>query len=331
MAATDRRTRLAALAAAVFTVTLWASAFVGIRAAGTEIAPGELALGRLLVASATLGLLVLWRRERLPARRDLPRLAIMGGLWFGAYMVALNAAEQRIDAGTAAILVNVGPILIAVLAGILLGEGFPRPLLAGCVMAFAGVLAIGAGGGHGDGTGAILAVLAAVAYAAAVLAQKPVLARSSPLAVTWVACTIGAAACLPFAPGLLQHADAVSAGSLAWIAYLGVFPTALAFLTWGYALARTTAGRMGATTYLVPPVAILLGWAWLGETPPARALAGGAICLAGVVMARRTRSAAKGSDPDGARQLRARQAPVMAPAGPAGTSRSTRSRRRTTT
>ena len=51
--------------------------------------------------------------------------------------------------------------------------------------------------------------------------------------------------------------------------YLGVFPTALAFTTWAYALARSSAGRMGALTYFVPPLAILMGWALLDEVPPA--------------------------------------------------------------
>ena len=45
---------------------------------------------------------------------------------------------------------------------------------------------------------------------------------------------------------------------------------------------------MGSTTYLVPPLAILMGWAILGETPPALALLGGVLCLTGAAMARRT-------------------------------------------
>ena len=44
---------------------------------------------------------------------------------------------------------------------------------------------------------------------------------------------------------------------------------------------------MGSTTYLVPPLAILMGWAFLGETPPAVALAGGVLCVAGAALARR--------------------------------------------
>src|SRR6478672_470350 len=133
-----------ALGAALVTVTLWASAFVGIRDAGRELSAGPLSLGRLLVAAVALGVVVAVRREALPPRADVPRLVLCGALWLGAYNVLLNAAEQRVDAGTAAMLVNVGPVLIALLAGLLLREGFPRSLLAGCAIAFAGAVVIGA-------------------------------------------------------------------------------------------------------------------------------------------------------------------------------------------
>jgi drug/metabolite transporter (DMT)-like permease len=85
--------------------------------------------------------------------------------------------------------------------------------------------------------------------------------------VTWSACAVGAVVSLPFAPSLVQQLGAAGPGALAWAIYLGAFPTAVAFTTWAYALARTTAGRMGATTYLVPPLAVILGWALLDETP----------------------------------------------------------------
>src|SRR5262245_41259822 len=105
------RTDVAALAAGLVTVTAWGSAFVGIRAAGDSLSPGAIALGRLLVCSAVLGTVALIRREPLPARRDLGKIALFGCLWLGLYSVSLNAAEQRVDAGTAALLINTGPLL----------------------------------------------------------------------------------------------------------------------------------------------------------------------------------------------------------------------------
>jgi drug/metabolite transporter (DMT)-like permease len=287
---TAERERLLALGAALVTVTLWASAFVGIRDASRHFSPGALALGRLTIASLALGLLVLARREPLPSRRDLATIAFVGVFWFGLYNLALNEAEQRVDAGTAAMLVNVGPILIAVLAGIVLREGFPARLVAGLTIAFAGVVVIGsatADGGLTPSWGALLCLAAAVGYAVGVVAQKPVLARVSALQVTWLACTFGALVCLPFAVALGRELPEVPSSSIAWMVYLAVAPMALGFLTWGYALARTTAGRMGSMTYLVTPIAILLGWLLLGETPPALAVAGGALCLAGVYVAQR--------------------------------------------
>jgi drug/metabolite transporter (DMT)-like permease len=279
-----------AVLAALVTVLLWASAFVGIRAAGEDLSPGALSLGRLAIGSVLLGALALSRGGRWPGRAELPLLITCGVLWFGLYNPVLNEAEQRVDAGTAAMLVNVGPILIALLAGLLLGEGFPRTLIVGLSVAFAGAIVIGlatAEQGVAAGWGSVLCVVAAALYAGGVIAQKPLLSRASALHITWLACVIGTAVCLPFAPQLLDELVRSETSSIVWMVYLGVFPTAVAFTTWAYALSRTTAGRMGATTYLVPPIAIFLGWALLDESPAALAFLGGALCLAGVVIARR--------------------------------------------
>jgi drug/metabolite transporter (DMT)-like permease len=283
------RVRPAVVIAAGVTVCLWASAFVGIRYAGRHFQPGPLALGRLLVGSVALGALVLVRREALPPRRALAGIAVCGVMWFGLYNVALNAAERHLDAGIAALLVNVGPIFIAVLAGALLKEGFPRLLLVGCVVSFAGAAMIGISSSKhaaGAGWGAGLCIVAALGYAAGVVAQKPVLRYVSPLTVTWLACVIGAIACLPYAPAFVHELGGASAATMGWMGYLGLAPTAIGFVTWAYALSHTSAGRMGSTTYLVPPVALLLGWAILGEVPPLLAIPGGVLCLTGVALAR---------------------------------------------
>jgi drug/metabolite transporter (DMT)-like permease len=279
-----------AIAAAGVTVVLWASAFVGIRAAGDDFSPGGLALGRLTVAAVVLGLLVLARREPFPAARDLPLIALSGLLWLGAYSVLLNAAEQRVDAGTAAMLVNVGPILIALLAGYLLGEGYPRTLFAGCAIAFAGVIVIAAATSDAGGTGGpgvALCLLAALGYAGGVVTQKVALRRVSSLQTIFLSCVFAAIGCAWAAPSLARGVEDASRSNIAWVVYLGLFPTAIGFVTWAYALARTSAGRLAATTYLVPAISILLGWAFLGETPPRLAFVGGAVCLVGVAVARR--------------------------------------------
>jgi drug/metabolite transporter (DMT)-like permease len=275
--------------AVVVTLLAWASAFVAIRGVGEDFSPGALALGRLLVGTAVLGLLLAGRGWIRPTGREWALLVVCGVGWFGIYNVSLNAAEQHLDAGTTAMLVNIGPILIAVFAGLLLGEGFPRWLLAGIAVAFAGVVLIGVAtrSAEADLVGVALCVVAAVTYAAGVVAQKPLLRRLPGLQVTFTACAMGTLCCLPWAGVLVDDLAAAPGSSIAGMVYLGAVPTALAFSTWAYALSRMDAGRLGATTYLVPPIVVLLGWWLLDEVPPALAVVGGVVCLTGVAVSRR--------------------------------------------
>jgi EamA-like transporter family len=176
------------------TVALWASAFVAIRSAGHDFSPGALALGRLLSGLAVLGLISLRQRARLPPRAAWPGIVATGVLWFGVYMVALNCGEQHVDAGTAAMVVNIAPALIALLSGWLLGEGLPRLLLVGITVSFAGVILVGIAtstGGHPSLAGVLLCLLAAVSYAAAVVSQKSALRHASALQVTTFGCAVG--------------------------------------------------------------------------------------------------------------------------------------------
>ncbi|MFG3226839.1 DMT family transporter [Kitasatospora sp. NPDC048194] len=278
------------VAAASTTVVLWASAFVAIRDAGGAFGPGALALGRLLTGALALLALLLVRGEGLPPRAAWPGILTSGVLWFGLYMVALNWGEKEVDAGTAAMVVNIGPVLIALLGGWLLKEGFPRSLLAGMAVSFAGAIVVGAsmsGSGGSSVLGIVLCVLAAAAYAAGVVSQKPALRHASPLQTTAFGCLVGAVACLPFSPQLLDQVGHAPLRAVLDMVYLGLFPTALAFTTWAYALSRTTAGKMGATTYAVPALVVLMSWAVLGEVPGWLTLLGGVLCLGGVAVTRR--------------------------------------------
>jgi drug/metabolite transporter (DMT)-like permease len=277
------------LIAALVSVVLWSAAFVGIRAAGRSFSPGPLALGRLVLGSVLLGAVVLSRPTVRPTRRELALLVLAGVLWFGVYQVLLNEAERRVDAGTASMLVLIAPIFIVALAGVFLKERTTPNLLVGGALAFAGVVVIGlATSTHSASlVGVILCLLAALASAIGVVAQKPVLARISALQVTWTCCTVAALVCLPFAPQLVQEWRVAPRSGVSWLLFLGVFPTSVAFTTWAYALARGSAGQLAATAYLVVPTTIVMSWLMLGEAPRLIAVLGGAVCLVGVAIARK--------------------------------------------
>jgi drug/metabolite transporter (DMT)-like permease len=306
-----------AAGAATVTVVLWASAFVSIRSAGGHFSPGALALGRLLVASLALGVMWLFSGDGWPPRAAWPGIIGSGVLWFGLYMIALNWGEREVDAGTAAMVVTIGPILIALLGGWLLREGFPRRLGAGMAVSLAGAIVVGlseaassgvassgvassgAGGGRSPVIGVMLCVVAAVCYAAGVVFQKPALGHASAVQVTTFGCFAGTVACLPFAGQLVSQLGSASAGDTLNVVYLGLFPTMLGFTAWAYALARTPSGKMGATTYAVPGLVVLMSWLILGQVPRWLTLAGGALCLVGVAVSRgKKRSPAPLEAPD---------------------------------
>ncbi|SDU74623.1 DMT family transporter [Gordonia westfalica] len=293
--------------AALTTVVLWASAFVGIRALGDSFSPGSMAFLRLLAAVIPLTVIVLVVRLRrrsprgvhdgpaptwFPRGRALGLVIAYGVAWFAGYTILLNWAEQHLDAGTASLLVNLAPILVAIAAGLFLGEGFPRHLVIGMTIAFAGVVLIAAGGSatadaHADWLGVLLGIAAAVLYATGVLIQKSALRTVDALTATWLGALAGLVATLPFAPAAISELADADASAIAAVIYLGVGPTAIAFSTWAYALARTDAGAMAATTLVVPAIVIVMSWALLDELPTGVGIVGGVLCIGGVAIARR--------------------------------------------
>ena len=244
----------------------------------------------MLVGAACLAVVALSRGVPRLSRGDLVTIGVIGVLWFGVYNVALNEGERRVDAGTAAMLIQVSPVLIALMAALFLSERFTIYLTLGLGLAFSGVAVIAfstSPGGNSDVVGVLLCLLSAVVYSISLVLQKPLVGRLSAVHVTWLACTVGAVVCLPFAGRLVSESAAAPASSLWWLVYLGVFPTAIAFTTYAYALQHMSASSLGVTTYLVPPITIVLGLVFLGEAPPSMAYAGGALALVGVAVARR--------------------------------------------
>lgn len=285
------KTSTARIAAAVgLAVVLWASAFVAIRAVGHDLSPAPLALLRLGVAAAALTVLVVAKgavRVRV-SRRAFLLIVAYAVLWLAGYTVALNAGERHVDAGTAALLVNLAPLLVAVAAGKFLGEGFSRPLVVGSLVALGGTAVIAMGAtAQRDWLGVLLCLAAAGLYAAGVMIQKVTLRHVDGLTAIWLGCVVATAVLLPWLPQLVGELRVAPVGAVAGAVYMGVFPTAIGFTAWAYALRRMDAGRLSATTYAVPAVSVLLSWLLLAEIPTVYGLVGGAICLLGVAISRR--------------------------------------------
>jgi terminal-alkyne amino-acid exporter len=279
--------------AAAGTVLLWASAFPAIAVAVRGLGPAGLAVARLAVASVALALAAPFLGVRRPRIRDLPLIALCGLAGMTGYQLLLNAGERVVPAGTASLLVATAPVYASVLAVGFLGERPGRRWWAGSAVALAGVAVIAVvphTHGLGFGASALIVLAAAVLQGIYHTASKPLLRRYTGFEVTAYAMWAGTAFILPWASSLLRALPHAGGGALACAAFLGLAPSAAAFVLWGYAMARMDVGRVTTSLYLVPAAAILISLVWLGQIPGPAELAGGAIALGGVMLAGRRRA-----------------------------------------
>ncbi len=275
-----------AIAAVALTVLLWASAFPGIRAGLAGFDPGALAALRYVVATlAFLALAASGQIER-PKMGDLPRIVLAGGLGIAAYNFALNTGERSVDPGTASFLINTSPIFTALLGAIFLGEKFSPWAWVGAAIGFTGaaIIAFAASGGFRFTPDAIVVLVAAFCQAAQFVLQKPLLPRYGALSTTAYLVWAGTVFLLPFLPAGVVALPGASHSAILATIYLGLFPAAVAYAAWSYALAHFPVGRTTMSLYLVAPIAILLTIVWFGIWPRPTALLGGAIAIAGVVV-----------------------------------------------
>ena len=286
-----RRREAAVVGALAIVYVVWGSTYLGIALAIETLPPLLMASVRFLVAGAILFALAGGFRAR-PGRRAWLLAAITGALMLAGGNGGVVWAQQTVPSGIAALLIASVALWIALLDRVVFGQRLSWVAVTGLVVGFGGLaLLVNPGSPRGvEPAGAAVLVLAALSWAIGTLvARRPGLGLPQSALVTASMQMLAGGVVLAAAgtaAGELGEVDlgAASARSVGGLVYLIVFGSIVAFSAYAWLLRNTRVSLAATYAYVNPVVAVVLGWAVLGEAIGAVTLVAGAIVVAGVAL-----------------------------------------------
>jgi drug/metabolite transporter (DMT)-like permease len=277
-------------------MVIWAANFVVVKSTIPVLTPVGYAFVRFALAGAVLLAICRWREGSIAIpRRDIVPLAGLGFLGFGLYQMLWSTALASTSVGNSALLIGATPVFTAVVAAAIGVDRLDRVKLAGIAIAFGGVAVVAAGHGLTLGSAALgdlLTLGAAVSWAIYASLGAGILRRFSPLRATAWTVAFGALCLAPVGLWQLAGVDpaTVGIGQLGALAYSGLLSSALGNVVvfWGISLLGPT--RITNLQFLPPALAIVFAFIFLGDPILPSQVLGGAIIVAGVLLARRSRA-----------------------------------------
>jgi drug/metabolite transporter (DMT)-like permease len=249
--------------------TLWSSAFAAAKIALLDCPPLLFLTARFLLAGAVMLLAAAAYGQKLPSRRDLMSLALLGTVNNAIYLSLSYTGMRSVSAGLAALIISANPILTAFAATAVLRERLTWHKVCGLALGFCGVAIIvkaRISGGMDSGHGVMLTFAALGALVIGTILFK-LLAPGGGL---WVGSGIqniaGGFALAPVAFAVESMGGITPSWSLFIVLiYVALAVSTIGLLVWFYLL--TVAGATAASSYhfLIPPLGVFFGWVLLGE------------------------------------------------------------------
>ncbi|WKA55601.1 DMT family transporter [Planococcus shixiaomingii] len=279
-----------AFSLALFSVLIWGSSFAAIRVSlqgGYDA--GQNVLVRFSIASLLFLIYALWpgTKFRLPHKSDIVRIMLLGWLGISVYHICVTFGMETISAGTAGMLVGSGPIFTALIAYFFLKERLTGLGWLGLAIGFIGISLIALGSEGASLTlsnGSLLVLIAALATSIFFVFQKPLFTRYSAIELTAYFTWAGTLPFFIFSPGIFTALQSATLEAHLSVLYIGIFPAAIAYVTWSTALSLANASAVSSVIYLEPAIAIVVAWLWLHELPTQLSFIGGIVAIGGVII-----------------------------------------------
>lgn len=282
--------------ALIATVMIWATSFAVIKLGLKEINPYFLAFIRALIAAGFLVAIIAARGELgiflRYMRKNWKVLSILGMIGIALFDVLQNVGIHHTSSALAGVLLNTNPLFITIFSAFILGEVITRNKILGLLMGFIGMCLVVFGGQDLDSViqsqtffGNVLVILSAVTWAVYSIMNKHALTGGSPLHLTAASYIFGTVFSLPLIY-FFEVRQLFDVGAASWgiIFYLGAIASGATFFLWSYALSKMDASRASVFLFMIPVVAIVIGWAFLDEQISTSTIIGSVLVLAGIYM-----------------------------------------------
>lgn len=269
---------------------MWGSSFAAISASlQGGYSAGHLILFRFIIASFIFGVIALIpsMKFHLPKKEDILPILILGWIGISIYHFCITFGQLSISAGTAGMLIGSAPIFTTIIAIVVLKERLGTIGWIGLGLGFIGILMIALGTGNSSfniSPGVFLVLIAALSTAIFFVCQKSLFTKYTPIELTAYFTWAGTIPFLIFSPGLLQNIQNATLEANLSVIYIGIFPTAIAYLTWAIALSQSNASSVSSLLYAEPVIAIFVTWIWLHELPAPLSIVGGVIAISSVLL-----------------------------------------------
>lgn len=274
---------------------VWGVNFSVVKSALEHLPP--LGFNALRFPLAGLALFLMLRARgplALPDRSDVPKIVALGLLGNVAYQLLFIHGVDATFAGNASLLLSTTPAWVIVLATLRGQERPGWPAWLGVAATVAGMVAVVLGGqrkvalGGSTLTGDLLCAAGAVAWAVYTVESKELIRRYGALRLTAWTLWIGGFVLVLLGVPSLTGVDLPALPAIVWaeVGFAGVFAIGLAYLLWYRGVAEIGSTRTAIYSNVVPIVALVVAWLWLGEVPTGLQLLGAAIVIGGMTLSR---------------------------------------------
>ncbi|MDD3509435.1 MAG: DMT family transporter [Parabacteroides sp.] len=271
---------------AIITIIFWSLAYVFSRLAMQHFSPYALGFLRYAVASIFLIAIVIFLRVDPPLVKDIPWFIASGTAGFFLYMLTFNRGTAMVPSATSSVIISTAPVITALLARVIYKEKLAIHQWIATAIEFLGIIVLTIWDGNFTiNQGIIWLILASASLSCYNILQRKMSKLYKPLTVTAYSIFAGTIMLCIFLPNAYLEIKNALPIQFAYIFILGVFASALAYISWAKAFSKAENTSLVSNYMFVTPfITALFGFVFAGEVPDVSTIVGGTIIMCGVLI-----------------------------------------------